>query len=148
CDARRSGSERGAARMRAMLFLPALAAFLASLACLAVLLSPVGRQLMLDRPNARSLHAQAVPRSGGVAIAAGVAACAAASGAEALQGVGAILAIAGALAAVCLADDILTLPALLRLAAHFAAAAAALGLVVGVAEPVLFAALVLAIAWY
>jgi UDP-N-acetylmuramyl pentapeptide phosphotransferase/UDP-N-acetylglucosamine-1-phosphate transferase len=131
-----------------MLFLPALAAFLVSLACLAVLLSPIGRQLMLDRPNARSLHAEAVPRSGGLAIAAGVAACAAASDAAALQGVGAILAIAGALAAICLADDILTLPALLRLAAHLTAAAVALCLVVGVAEPALFAVLLLAIAWY
>src|SRR6185295_10568868 len=148
CDALRSGSERRAARMRAMLFLPALAAFLASLACLAVLLSPVGKKLMLDRPNARSLHAQAVPRSGGMAIAAGVAACAVASGVAALQGVGAILAIAAALAAVCLADDVFTLPALVRLAAHFAAAAAALSLAIGIAEPALFLVLLLAIAWY
>jgi len=131
-----------------MLFLPALAAFLASLACLAVLLSPVGKKLMLDRPNARSLHAQAVPRSGGMAIAAGVAACAVASGVAALQGVGAILAIAAALAAVCLADDVFTLPALVRLAAHFAAAAAALSLAIGIAEPALFLVLLLAIAWY
>ena len=134
--------------MQAMLFLPALAAFLASLACLAVLLSPIGRQLAIDRPNERSLHDLPVPRSGGIAIAAGVAACAAVSDAAALQGVGSILAIAGALAVISLADDIRTLPALLRLAAHFAAAGAALGLGIGVAEPMLFALLLLAIAWF
>jgi len=134
--------------MRAMLFLPALAAFLVSLVCLVALLSPIGRRLMLDRPNERSLHARPVPRSGGIAIAAGVAACAAASDAEALQGVGTILAVAAALAVISLLDDILTLPALVRLAAHFAAAGAVLGLGIGVAEPALFVILVLAIAWY
>ena len=134
--------------MRAMLFLPALAAFLVSLACLGALLSPIGRGLMLDRPNQRSLHGRPVPRSGGISIAAGVAACAAASDAVTLQGVGAILAIAGGLALISFADDILALPVLLRLAAHIAAAGAALGLAVGVAEPALFAVLLLAIAWY
>lgn len=134
--------------MRAMLFLPALAAFLVSLACLGALLSPIGRRLMLDRPNERSLHGRPVPRSGGISIAAGVAACAAASDAAALQGVGAILAIAGALALISLVDDILALPAPVRLAAHLAAAGAALGLGIGIAEPALFAVLALAIAWY
>ena len=134
--------------MRAMLFLPALAAFLVSLACLGILLSPIGRRLMLDRPNERSLHARPVPRNGGISIAAGVAACAAAGNVAALQGVGTILVVAAALAVVSLADDIFTLPALLRLSAHFAAAAAALGLAIGIADPVLFAVLLLAIAWY
>jgi UDP-N-acetylmuramyl pentapeptide phosphotransferase/UDP-N-acetylglucosamine-1-phosphate transferase len=134
--------------MPAMLFLPALAAFLASLACLGLLLSPIGRRLMLDRPNERSLHGRPVPRSGGIAIAAGIAAWAAASHGTALQGVGTILAIAGALALISLADDVLRLPALLRLAAHIAAAATALWLAIGVAEPALFTVLLLAIAWY
>ncbi len=134
--------------MRAMLFLPALAAFLGSLACLGVLLSPIGRQRMLDRPNERSLHRRPVPRSGGISIAAGVAACVVVSDAASLQGVGAILGIAGALAVVSLMDDILALPVLFRLAAHFAAAGAALSLDIGVAEPVRFALLALAIAWY
>ena len=134
--------------MRAMLFLPALAAFVVSLGCLGVLLSPMGRRLMLDRPNKRSLHARPVPRSGGISIAAGVAACAAASEVVALQGVGAILAIAGGLALLSLVDDTYALPASVRLAAHIAAAGAALGVVVGIAEPALFAVLLLAIAWY
>ena len=134
--------------MPAMQFQPALAAFLASLACLGLLLSPIGRQLMLDRPNERSLHGGPVPRSGGISIAAGVAACAAASDAAVLHGIGAILVIAGALAVISLADDIFTLPALSRLAAHFAAAGAALGLGIGVADPMLFAVLLLAIAWF
>lgn len=134
--------------MPAMLFLPALAAFLASLACLGLLLSPIGRRLMLDRPNERSLHGRPVPRSGGIAIAAGIAAWAAGSHGTALQGIGTILAIAGALALISLADDVLRLPALLRLAAHIAAAATALWLAIGVPEPALFTVLLLAIAWY
>jgi UDP-N-acetylmuramyl pentapeptide phosphotransferase/UDP-N-acetylglucosamine-1-phosphate transferase len=134
--------------MRAMHFLPAFAAFVASLACLGILLSPIGRRRLLDRPNERSLHQRPVPRSGGIAIAAGVAASVAASDAALGHGVAAILAIACVLAAISLADDILTLPTLLRLAVHLAAAGIALGLVVGVADPALFAVLLLAIAWY
>ena len=134
--------------MRAMLFLPVTAALLASLACLGILLSPIGRRLLLDRPNERSLHGRPVSRSGGLSIAAGVAACAAVSDAGMLHGMGAILAIAAALAFISLLDDVLTLPALVRLAAHFAGAVAALALSVGIAEPLLFAVLVLAIAWF
>ena len=134
--------------MRAMHFQPALAAFVVSLACLGILLSPIGRRLMLDRPNQRSLHERPVPRSGGIAIAAGVAAGAAMSTVAAPHGLVALLAIAGALAALSLADDIFTLPTLLRLAAHLAAAGAALSLAIGVAEPLLFVVLLLAIAWY
>ena len=134
--------------MRAMQFQPALAAFLASLACLGVLLSPIGRQWLLDQPNKRSLHGAPVPRSGGVSIAAGVAACAAVSGVAALQVIGPVLYIACALAAVSLADDILALPALLRLTAHFAVAAVALHLLLGDVDPMLFAVLLLAIAWF
>ena len=134
--------------MQAMLFLPALAAFLASLACLGVLLSPLGRRLVLDRPNERSLHGLPVPRSGGIAIAAGVAACVAVSEPGTFRGVSAILAIGGALAVISLADDILALPAMLRLVVHFAAAGAALGMGIRVADPMLFAVLLLAIAWF
>jgi UDP-N-acetylmuramyl pentapeptide phosphotransferase/UDP-N-acetylglucosamine-1-phosphate transferase len=134
--------------MRAMLFLPALTAFLASLACLGILLSPIGRHWMLDRPNERSLHSGPVPRSGGISIAAGVAAYVVASDAVSLQGVVPILGIAGALAVVSLVDDILTLPALVRLAAHFAAAVAVLSMIPGDVNPVHFALLLLAIAWF
>ena len=137
--------------MRAMDFPPApealviaLVAFVVSLACLGILLSPIGRQRLLDRPNERSLHQRPVSRGGGIAIAAGVAA----AGIAAPQGHGALLALAGALAVLSLADDVFTLPALLRLAAHLAAAGAALGLTIGVAEPLPFALLLLAVAWY
>ena len=139
--------------MRAMHVLPAVAALaaiaaltalLTSLACLWILLSPLGRRLMPDQPNARSLHDKPVPRSGGIAIAAGVAAGAAFAPPE----LGAVLGIAGLLALLSLADDIFTLPTLLRLAAHFAAAGAVLTLEIGAAGPILFAVLLLAIAWY
>lgn len=134
--------------MNPMHYLPALAALVVSHASLWVLLSPLGRRLMLDHPNARSLHARPVPRSGGIAIAAGVAAGAAMSNALSPDGIGVTLGVAGALAVVSLADDIFTLPTLLRLAAHLAAAGAAVGLVTGVSEPLQFVLLALAVAWY
>ena len=130
--------------MRAMDFAPALVAFVASLACLGLLLSPLARGRLLDRPNERSLHKRPLSRGGGIAIAGGIAAAALAGP----HGLGALLAIAGALALLSLADDMFTLPTLLRLAAHLTAAGAALGLVIGVAEPLTFALLLLAIAWY
>lgn len=133
--------------MSPMHYLPALAALVVSHASLWLLLSPPGRRLLLDRPNARSLHERPVPRSGGIAIAAGVAAGAALGNAVA-GAIGAVLGVAGALAVLSLADDIFTLPTLLRLAAHLAAAAAAVGLVIGVSAPVPFVLLVLAVAWY
>ncbi len=134
--------------MRAMQFQPTLAAFLASLACLGFLLSPIGRKWLLDRPNKRSLHGAPVPRSGGISIAAGVAACAASGAAAANPGISPILFLAFALAAVSLADDMLGLPASLRLAAHIVAAAAALNLLLGDAGPMLFVALLVAIVWF
>jgi len=134
--------------MPAMQFEPALAAFAVTLACLRLLLLPFARRLMLDQPNERSLHTRAMPRSGGIAIVAGVAAYALApSQSAAAQGIGAILAAAGGLAVLSLADDLHTLPTLLRLAAHLAAAGAALSLGIGIAEPLPFAVLLLAIAW-
>jgi UDP-N-acetylmuramyl pentapeptide phosphotransferase/UDP-N-acetylglucosamine-1-phosphate transferase len=70
------------------------------------------------------------------------------AGAATYQPVSAILMIAGALAAISLMDDVFTLPALLRLVAHFAAAGAALGMGIRVADPVLFSVLLVAIAWF
>ncbi len=130
--------------MSAMQFVPALAAFAVSFLCLWLLLLPRGRQLMLDRPNARSLPQQPVPRSGGIALAAGVAAGIALAPAAPLAAFG----IAAVLAVLSLADDLHALPTLLRLAAHVAAAAVLLALEIGSAEPVLFLTLLLAIAWY
>lgn len=127
-----------------MLALAPVAAFLVALAAARLLLTPAGRRIALDNPNERSLHAQPVPRTGGIAIAAGmVAACSLAP-----AGVAVILAGAAALAAVSFVDDLAGLPALARFAAHLAAAGAALYCQVGYPEPVLFVALLLAIAWY
>ena len=139
-------------KMSAMHYLSALAAFAASLACLWILLSPLGRRLMLDHPNARSLHEQPVPRSGGLAIiagaAAGIAGGTAAGAAPVPFGLIVALGLAAALAALSLADDLFTLPTLLRLAAHLAAAGAAVSLLIGVSEPLHFVLLALAVAWY
>lgn len=125
---------------------PALAAFAVSLACLALLLSPRGRRIMLDRPNERSLHQQPVPRSGGIAIAGGIAAGVALAPTAPLAAFG----LAAALAALSLADDLHALPTLLRLVVHLAAAAAFVltATELGAREPALALALVVAIAWY
>ena len=131
-----------------MHYLSALAAFVVSLACLWILLSPFGRRLLLDRPNARSLHERPVPRSGGIAIVAGVAAAATTSTVFAHDAVGLMLVIGGALAALSLADDVFTLPTMLRLAAHLAAAGIAVILVLGTGDALQLTVLMLAVAWY
>lgn len=130
--------------MPAMEIQPALAAFVVSLACLWILLNTRLRRLLLDRPNQRSLHAHPVPRSGGIAIAAG----AAAGLALAPQPPLAAFVLAAALAILSLADDALPLPTLLRLAAHLAAAASFVALVFGAGDLLRFALLALALAWY
>ena len=132
--------------MHGMHYQPALAALAVSLACLWVLLSPFGRRLMLDRPNARSLHDRPVPRSGGIAIAAGTAAGAAAN-AAAPGALGIVLIAAAVLVVVSLLDDVLTLPTLLRLAAHLAAAGAVLLFSIGGVGPAAAVLLILAIGW-
>jgi len=130
--------------MRAMLALAPLAAFFAAVLVARLLLTPAGRRLALDTPNDRSLHAQPVPRTGGIAILAGVAvACALAQ-----PGAAVTLGAALALGAVSFVDDLRHLPTLARLAAHLAAAAAVLVYELGYAEPVLFATFLLAIVWY
>jgi UDP-N-acetylmuramyl pentapeptide phosphotransferase/UDP-N-acetylglucosamine-1-phosphate transferase len=130
--------------MRGMFWQPALVAFLVTLVCLQLLVSELGRRLVLDRPNERSLHEHPVPRTGGLAIIAGVAAgCLVGR-----PGFGATLGLAGALAAVSFLDDIFGLRTLLRLALHLAAAL--LVLIVELRFPgwLPFAAFALAIAWY
>lgn len=121
-----------------------VAAFVVALLVARLLLTPAGRRIALDTPNERSLHAQPVPRTGGIAIAAG----AAAACVLAPPGATVILGATLALAIISFFDDVGGLPTLARLAAHLAAAAAVLYYQVGYAEPVLFAALLLAIAWY
>jgi len=131
--------------MRAMHLAAILAAALVALACLGILLSPAGRRLLLDRPNERSLHRQPVPRSGGLAIAAGVGAAVAFSPLPFALWVA--LGAALALAAISLLDDILTLSTQLRLAAHLGAAAATVALAIGSDGAISFVLLALELAW-
>jgi UDP-N-acetylmuramyl pentapeptide phosphotransferase/UDP-N-acetylglucosamine-1-phosphate transferase len=130
--------------MRAMLALAPVAAFVVALLAARLLLTPAGRRLALDRPNERSLHAHPVPRTGGIALAAGVAAACAFIQPD----VGVTMAAALALALISLIDDVAGLPTVARFAAHIAAAAAVLAWQLGYAEPVLFTVFLLAIAWY
>lgn len=126
------------------MFFPAALGFAIALVFLLILLSPPVRGLALDRPNERSLHAVPVPRTGGLAIMAGAAASLAfVAGREQV-----LLLIGFALAAVSFGDDLFDLPSLLRLAAHLAAATAALLFVLPKPEPVPFVLLLLGIAWF
>lgn len=83
--------------------------------------TPLARWLA-DRPNERSLHSVPTPRVGGIAVMCGAVPVAAwhADAAIAL-----LLACACALAVLSLADDLRSLPAGVRLAAHLAAAGVA-----------------------
>ena len=83
-------------------------------------------RMPLDRPNERSLHANPVPRSGGVAVMAG-----ALASLVLLPAPAALAAPALALALVSLADDWRGLPIALRFLAHAAAAAAFIWLALG-----------------
>lgn len=84
-----------------------------------MLASGAGR-LALDRPNHRSLHASPIPRTGGLALMAGVFAGWAAVLHESL---GAVLLLACGLVAVSFLDDVRGLAARWRFLAHFLAAA-------------------------
>jgi UDP-N-acetylmuramyl pentapeptide phosphotransferase/UDP-N-acetylglucosamine-1-phosphate transferase len=130
--------------MQAMPFAPAAAAFVVALLCLWALLSERARRFALDHPNERSLHERPVPRTGGLAIVAGVAAASALAGSVPWTA----LVFAAGLAAVSFADDLLGLARAVRLAAHLIAAAGVLAAEFGLGAPALFALLALAIAWY
>jgi UDP-N-acetylmuramyl pentapeptide phosphotransferase/UDP-N-acetylglucosamine-1-phosphate transferase len=120
-----------------------LAAFLVALVAARLLLTPAGRRIALDTPNERSLHDQPVPRTGGIAIAAGVAAACA----IVWPGLPVILAAAAVLAAVSFADDVLGLSSIARLAVHLGAAAAVLSLDLEIDALLPFVVFALALAW-
>jgi len=102
-------------------------------------------RLALDEPNARSLHATAVPRSGGIGLLLGIAAGWAYAAPLLPWGFWAALVL---LIAVSLLDDLRGLSAALRLAAHLLAAALAAPALLGMQESLLLLALaVLAIGW-
>lgn len=129
--------------MRAMPALAPLAAFVVALAVARLLLTPAGRRIALDTPNERSLHERPVPRTGGLAIAAGVAAACALD----WPGFAVSLAIAAGLALVSFVDDVSGLPMPLRLAMHLAAAAMLVALALPGIGPIAFVVFVLALAW-
>jgi len=99
--------------------------------------------VVLDEPNARSLHVTPVPRTGGLAVLAGMASAVAFIHAELWLPV--VLALA--LAAVSLYDDVRGLPRRLRFAAHFAAAAILVWYVLSPMHPLEMLLLVLAVIW-
>ena len=131
--------------MSAAAWLPlAIAAAVAWAAILLLSRSPWITRLA-DRPNARSLHSVPTPRIGGLGMAAGVAAGAAVGGAGLASMP--LLLVALALLLVSLADDVRSLPALVRLGAHLAAGAVAAILVAPGLAPWALVVAVLAIAW-
>lgn len=100
---------------------------------------------LADQPNERSLHLRPVPRIGGLGIALAVAACVALAGTE--PRVAGLLLLSLGLVLISLADDLRSLPPAVRLAAHVAAAAAAVVIAApGLPAPGYLAA-ALAIAW-
>jgi UDP-N-acetylmuramyl pentapeptide phosphotransferase/UDP-N-acetylglucosamine-1-phosphate transferase len=108
------------------MFWSATLSFGISLSCLVILVSRFGSRFALDRPNKRSLHVFPVPRTGGLAIAAGTA------GSLALLGTyqHAPLVIALILVTVSFLDDLFGLPTLVRMVVHLIAAGAFLALTV------------------
>jgi UDP-N-acetylmuramyl pentapeptide phosphotransferase/UDP-N-acetylglucosamine-1-phosphate transferase len=128
--------------MRAMLAQAVVVSFVVSLAFLALLMSRFARAA-LDRPNERSLHQHPVPRTGGLALAAGAGAAVALCAPQLWLP----FLLAAALAAVSFIDDLRSLPSSLRFACHFAAAAFLCWYLLSPMHPVALAALVVAVAW-
>jgi UDP-N-acetylmuramyl pentapeptide phosphotransferase/UDP-N-acetylglucosamine-1-phosphate transferase len=98
--------------------------------------------LPLDRPNSRSLHSVPVPRTGGLAIMAGVFAAALLLCADP-----GIVGPVAALAILSYLDDRFQLPAPLRLAAHLIAAGAFVWISGLSGNPLIALALILALGW-
>ncbi len=94
----------------------------AVLGALALARSPLARRL-LDRPNERSLHTEATPRVGGMALLVGALPLAAWGGDETIRG---LLVFAVGLAVVSAMDDARPLPVAVRLGVHALAAAGAI----------------------
>jgi len=101
-----------------------------------------GAGLPLDVPNERSLHERPLPRSGGLAIMAGIFA-----GLALMEFPLALVIPAAALVAVSHLDDLRGLPIAARLGAHFAAAAAFAWFALPALPWLLLAAIVIGIVW-
>jgi UDP-N-acetylmuramyl pentapeptide phosphotransferase/UDP-N-acetylglucosamine-1-phosphate transferase len=128
--------------MPGMLLALAAAAFVLAWVLLRLLLTRYAH-LALDRPNERSLHERPVPRTGGIAILLG-AAVALAAGAAAQW---LLLVLTLVLAVLSMLDDLRSLPAWLRLAAHLACAVVLVWYLMSPMHPLEIALLALALAW-
>jgi UDP-N-acetylmuramyl pentapeptide phosphotransferase/UDP-N-acetylglucosamine-1-phosphate transferase len=100
-------------------------------------------RIALDQPNPRSLHERPVPRTGGLAVLAGIAISAAVFGPALWLPLG----LALALAVVSLFDDLRGMPTLVRLLAHLAAAGFLAWYVLYPMNPLGLALIALGIAW-
>lgn len=120
----------------------AILSFVVSFMAVRVLVSPRGR-FALDQPNERSLHAQPLPRTGGLAVLAG-AAVSLAFGASALW---LPLLLALALAIVSFLDDFHRMPVAARFVAHLAAAGVLVWYILSPMHPASLLLLLLAVAW-
>jgi UDP-N-acetylmuramyl pentapeptide phosphotransferase/UDP-N-acetylglucosamine-1-phosphate transferase len=132
--------------MRPMLGALAILSFIITFAATRVLLSRFGR-FALDTPNERSLHERPVPRTGGIAVVAGIAA---ASLLVTLMGTALLwlpMALALLLAGISFMDDVRALPTAARLAAHFAAATVLVWYVLSPMHPGMQALLAISVAW-
>ena len=122
--------------------MPAAAAFVACFIAVRLLIGPLGR-FGLDQPNERSLHERPVPRTGGIAILAGVAAAAPFGPAPLWLPMLVALGLAG----VSLIDDLRGMPSGVRLALHLVAAAAFCWYILAPIDPLEFALIALGVAW-
>ncbi len=121
---------------------PGILSFCVAFVAARLLLGPFAG-FALDQPNERSLHERPVPRTGGIAVLAGIA-----SAVVWLQGAYWLpLALALALAALSLVDDLRDMPTPVRLIAHLTAAAVLVGSALWPAHPLEVVLLVLAITW-
>ena len=125
-----------------MLAVLAVLSFLLSMIVLRILLSRFGR-LALDRPNARSLHQNPVPRTGGIAVFVGCAVVLAFGAAE----IWLPLTLAFGLAVVSFVDDLRGMPTAVRLLAHLAASALFAWYVLSPMAALELTLIVLALAW-
>jgi UDP-GlcNAc:undecaprenyl-phosphate GlcNAc-1-phosphate transferase len=100
-------------------------------------------RVALDQPNARSLHERPVPRTGGLAVLAGIAASTSVFG----MGLWLPLGLALGLAGISLIDDLRGMPTLLRLGAHLAAAAFLAWFVLSPINAFALVLIILAIGW-
>ena len=121
---------------------PGILSFVVAFVAARLLLGPFAK-FALDQPNERSLHERPVPRTGGIAVLAGIAgAVVLLKGAYWLP-----LALTLVLAALSLVDDLRTMPTPVRLIAHLTAAAVLVGSALWPAHPLEVVLLVLGITW-